>query len=147
MTRNLTADIEISAPAGKVWDILTDTQAYSKWNPFITKVEGRYELGKKVSLSFLIPSGRRMRADAVISSYEPEYELAWRGNLLTPFLMDVEHYFRLEPAKGNSTRLIQGENFSGVLTPLFMKILRHEVLTAYRLMNNSLKERAEAGRM
>ena len=33
------AEIEIDAPAERIFDILTDLPAYSEWNPFTPRVE------------------------------------------------------------------------------------------------------------
>jgi len=46
--KELYSVIEIDAPADKVWGILTDFDSYSDWNPFIRKIKGKVEEGKKI---------------------------------------------------------------------------------------------------
>jgi uncharacterized protein YndB with AHSA1/START domain len=38
--RQLVAEIEIAAPAQRVWEILTDFAAYRQWNPFMPRLDG-----------------------------------------------------------------------------------------------------------
>jgi len=53
------AEIEIDAPAEKVFDILTDLEAYPEWNPFTPWVESPLELGSPVHLYARLRSEKR----------------------------------------------------------------------------------------
>ncbi|MGH7326653.1 MAG: SRPBCC family protein, partial [Candidatus Rokuibacteriota bacterium] len=35
MSKEIRTEIEIAAPAGRVWQVLTDFPDFSAWNPFI----------------------------------------------------------------------------------------------------------------
>ena len=35
MTNHIHTQIDIGAPIGTVWDVLTDLAAYREWNPFV----------------------------------------------------------------------------------------------------------------
>lgn len=69
-------------------------------------------------------------------------EFAWKGNVLFPGLFDGEHFFRLEQAGQDQTRLIHGEKFSGILVPLLKGLLK-DTASGFELMNKALKERVE----
>ena len=47
-------EIEINAPASRVWEILTDFGSFPQWNPFIRQVSGepkdRCSIGNETSL-------------------------------------------------------------------------------------------------
>jgi len=73
----------------------------------------------------------------------PGQEVRWRGSLPIPGLFTGEHYFRLEPQAGGSTRFVHGENFSGLLLPVLGGILA-ATQQGFEAMNAALKARAEA---
>ena len=56
--------------------------------------------------------------------------------------MDAEHTFTLEP-RGSGTRLIQQEEFRGMLVPFLAASLDRKTLPAFVAMNEALKTRAE----
>ncbi len=140
----LTTDIEIMAPPGAVWQALTDFSSYAAWNPFIRSAEGEARVGSRVRFSFSTPRGIAMKATAVLVQVEPDYALRWIGSLLVPYLMDIEHSFLLEEPVPGRTRLVQSEHFGGVLVPVFLRVLKNEIMDAYRSMNEALKQRAES---
>jgi len=72
-------------------------------------------------------------------------ELRWTGpnSNLQRVLFRGEHYWLLEAANGATTRLIQGEVFSGLLVPFMRRFLDREVLPSFEAFNAALKKRAE----
>jgi hypothetical protein len=80
----------------------------------------------------------------LVLAAEPVRELRWRGKLLIPGLFDGEHYFRLEPLPGGATKLVHGENFSGLLVPMFRRSLEHGTRAGFVMMNEALRTRVEA---
>lgn len=73
---------------------------------------------------------------------DPQKELRWRGSLPIPGLFVGEHYFVLEPTAEGGTRLVHGENFTGLLVPLVGGMLA-DTEEGFKLMNTALKERCE----
>jgi uncharacterized protein YndB with AHSA1/START domain len=51
--KELRTEIEIQASPEKVWQILTDLDKYSEWNPYIHHAIGKALLGEKVDITFL----------------------------------------------------------------------------------------------
>src|SRR5262245_53968193 len=68
--------------------------------------------------------------------------LCWLGHLLVPGIFDGEHSFTIEPV-GGGVRLVQQEDYRGVLVPLFARSLDRRTLPAFERMNQALKQRAE----
>jgi len=75
---------------------------------------------------------------------QPGQRLRWRGRLFVRGLFDGEHDFRLEEIDHDRTRLTQAERFSGLLVPLFGKLLRRSA-EGFEAMDLALKERAGSG--
>ncbi len=145
--KELATEIEINARAALVWEILVDFDAYSSWNPFITKIGGDPRLGSRLSVVMEQPGSRPMRFRPRVVAVRPNRELAWIGRLLLPGIFDGEHHFVIEPAAKGSVRFVQRERFSGLLVGLLWKMIDTRTRSGFEAMNRALKRRAEgAGR-
>ncbi len=122
--KQIHTEITIQAPAQRVWELLTDFPSYPEWNPFVRRAIGKPEVGEKLEVLIQPPDGRGMTFRPIVLKAEPNQELRWLGRLIIPGLFDGEHFFMIEPLDENSVRFIQGENFSGLLVPLFSGMLK-----------------------
>jgi hypothetical protein len=142
--QEIETSILIAAPPSRVWQVLTDFNAFPAWNPFIRAISGPLREGARLSIQIVPPGRSAMRFRPTLLVVRPDQELRWRGSLLIPGLFTGEHVIRLQSEEVNSTRVIQGERFSGLLVGLFV---RRGMLDATRQgfhsMNIALKERAE----
>lgn len=137
--------IDISAPATRVWEILSDFPSYPSWNPFIRSISGAQTVGSRLKVMIQPQGGKAMGLSPTLLNFSPSKEFRWKGQLLFPGIFDGEHYFQLsEPSPGN-VRLTHGEIFSGFLVPLaFRGALRSGTELGFQVMNQALKHRAEA---
>jgi hypothetical protein len=71
------------------------------------------------------------------------HRLRWQGRLGVPRLFDADHLFIVEPLGAAGSRLVQQEQFSGLLVPFFQASLDRGTLPAFQAMNSALKDRAE----
>ena len=141
--RELNTEIEINASAEKVWQILTDFEAYPQWNPFIRSIEGKPEPNSKLKI-FIQPSGAGgMKFSPTVLKAEPPKELRWLGSLWIRGLFDGEHILTIEPLAENRVKFTQREQFSGLLVPLFWRSLDTDTRRGFNEMNAALKKRAE----
>jgi hypothetical protein len=140
----LHSEIEIDAPAKRVWRMLTDFASYPQWNPFIRTISGQPTKGERLEVRIEPPGGRGMTFKPKVLTAEPNRELRWLGHLLVPGLFDGEHSFIIQPLEENRVRFVQREAFKGVLVPLFARSLDENTQRGFEEMNRALKERAEA---
>src|SRR5262249_6943795 len=94
--RELQTEIEIAAPAERVWQVLADFGAYPEWNPFIRRVTGEARTGARLEAHFQPEGARGMTFRPTVLNAEPNRELRWLGRLWLPGLFDGEHAFVLE---------------------------------------------------
>lgn len=141
--KQLHTEIEIQAPAERVWEVLTDVASYPEWNPFIRSITGRPAPGERLETRLEPPGGRGMTFKPKVLNAEPSRELRWLGHLLVPGLFDGEHSFTIEPLEENRVRFVQREAFKGWLVPLFARSLETNTHRGFEEMNRALKERAE----
>lgn len=138
----LNTEIEIEAPAERVWRELVAFDAYSEWNPFITHIAGRAEQGAELELTFSLPEGGEYSSRPVVTRVTPGSELRWRGKTWLPGLLDTEHWFRLQPIDEQRTRFVHGQELKGLL----LKLMERRLTLTTRgsvYMNQALKRRVE----
>ena len=135
--------IEINAPAERVWSLLMDFPSYPSWNPFIRSIDGNPMVGQSLNVLIQPPGSKAMRFRPTVLKVEPNREFRWKGKLLVPGLFDGEHYFQLEPKPGGGLVFRQGEVFSGLLVPLLKRSLDGATKQGFIAMNEALGREAE----
>src|SRR5215207_10570305 len=117
MSKELISSIDIEAPAEKVWELLIDFTAYPTWNPFITRAEGPVEVDGRLTLRMQPVGGSVVTLRPTVVEVVEGHRLRWQGRLGVRGLFDADHLFILEPQGAAASRLIQQEQFSGLLVP------------------------------
>jgi hypothetical protein len=139
----LRTEIEIEASPEEVWNVLTDFPRYPEWNPFLVKMKGPLRAGERLEVTMSLPDSNKeyvFRPRLLLC--EAPRELRWLGHLWFKGLFDGEHFFRLNESGPGITRLVHGEDFSG----LFLRLALGTVTEAGRgfaYMNQALKRRVE----
>ena len=145
MAKQLRSEIDVHATPERVWQVLTDFAAYPQWNPFIVRAEGDARRGGRLTLRMQPAGGRATTFRPTVLEAAQGRELRWLGRLLVPGLFDGEHRFTIRPLGDGQVRLVQQEDFRGLLVPLLAGSLDRRTLPAFEQMNQALKRRAERG--
>jgi hypothetical protein len=141
--REIRTEIDIGAPAERVWAVLTAFAEYPRWNPFIPRITGTPVEGARLQVRIEPPGGRGMTFRPTVLRAAPPRELRWRGRLLVPGLLDGEHVFAIEPAGARAVRFLHSERFEGLLVPLLWTNLDRRTRQGFDEMNRALKAEAE----
>lgn len=141
--KELRSEIEIQAPAERVWQLLTDFASFPQWNPFIRQASGNIRVGERLEVHIQPSGASGMRFRPTVLKAEPNRELRWLGHLLIPGFFDGEHIFTIEPLGEGRVRFTQREIFTGLLVPLFARGLDTDTRRGFEDMNQTLKARAE----
>jgi hypothetical protein len=136
--------IDIAAPAERVWKILTNFAAYQDWNPFMRNATcPALKHGTILEIAMLPPDAEGWTFHPVLITVQPERELAWRGHFILPGLFDSMHSFAIDPLDAHHVRFVQSEKYSGLLVRLFRDQLTRN-RAGFEEMNRALKSRAES---
>lgn len=138
MAKEIITSITINAPVEKVWAVLTDFSRYPQWNPFVLSLTGAVKKGNKIKVK--LPG---MKFSPTVKAFEANKELRWLGHLFLPGLFDGEHRFELIKKETGNTEFIHAERFTGILVPLFRKMLDGSTKAGFESMNKKLKEEVE----
>jgi hypothetical protein len=139
----LRSDVEIDAPPEKVWEVLTDFETYSEWNPFIRQIEGQLRVGATLRVHIEPPNRRGTTFKPKVLKVEPNRELRWLGRVLVPGVFDGEHILSIEPVGRAQARFHQREVFKGLLVSALRRVLK-DTERGFEQMNGALKQRVEA---
>jgi hypothetical protein len=142
--RLIETEIDVAAPAPRVWHVLADFDAYPAWNPFISRIEGDVAVGARLRVTVAVPGRKPRRVRPTLLVADRPHEICWRGRFLFPGLFDGVHFFRIE-SKGDHCRFYQGERFTGLLTRTANESLYPALKAGFEAMNKALKARAEEG--
>ena len=93
----IVTDILVDASADRVWRTLADLPAYPQWNPLFRRVSGELALHQSLSVVRIRADGGETTEHPTIVLYRPGRELRWRSRMLLPFILDIEHSFKIEP--------------------------------------------------
>jgi hypothetical protein len=139
--KEIHTEIEINASPARVWEILADFARFPEWNPLVPEASGELRPGGRLRVR--VVAGREMIFRPVVTAFEPQRVLAWRGVTLLGALFTGEHRFAIEPLSAEKVRFVHSEVFSGLLVPLLASTLERDARPAFERMNRALKARAE----
>jgi hypothetical protein len=142
MVNRIKTQILINASKERVWDVLTDIDAWGLWNPFIPGISGGLGPGDPIRLSVKALRGFTIDLSARISRVEPYHYLSWSGPDI-PFIFGNEHFFEINPAGPSKTLFIHGEIFSGLVGFFMHAVIKVGFSGLYHAMDTALKRRVE----
>jgi len=137
----LRTEIEIDAPAERVWAVLLDFERFSDWNPFIRSIRGQALVGSRLDVLLGASGTRPMRFRPTVKAVVPNRELRWLGRVGLPRLFDGEHIFQIEALGPMRSRFVQRERFRRLFVPLLARSLNRDARRGFEEMNRALRER------
>lgn len=141
--RNIKTEIVINATPQKVWQILMNHEAHPEWNPFIRQISGSTEVGEYLNVTVQSEGNKPMEFQPVVLVNKENREFRWVGKLMIKGIADGEHYFLLEEVGSDQVKLTHGENFTGLLSGLLMKMVGKDTEKGFNAMNLELAKLAE----
>lgn len=142
MKKSINTEIIINTGKEKVWEILTNFNFFSEWNPFMIKIKGKLKMGEKLEVT-LKTDNKNMVFNPTIIQLENEKKFSWLGSLFFRGLFDGLHSFTLEEIDASTTKLLHSEEFSGVLSSLIFKKIGEQTKENFVKMNLALKSNIE----
>lgn len=139
---HLKTEIVLNAPKERVWDTIVAFQDYEKWNPFIVSSAGEAVVGQQLT-NTMMNKGKATTFKPVVTKVDPYREFEWLGSGLLG-MFKGRHYFVLEDLGGGQTKLIHGEQFSGLLSGAILRLIGDDTLRNFQQMNQALKKVVEA---
>jgi hypothetical protein len=138
--KHISTEIMLNVPINKVWIELTDFSKYPDWNPFIRKVKGEIKEGNVIEVIFQLHGSDPFVFTPEIKLIKENDIFQWEGKLYLPGIFTGRHTFQFIKIETNKTKLIQQEDFNGILVPFFSF---DSTIEGFNLMNKEFKKRTE----
>jgi len=140
--KTIQTTIKIDASPATVWKVLMNHKDFPKWNPFIKEIKGDPSVNNSIHVSIQLDK-KTMIFQPLILKNEENQEFRWLGHTYVKGLFDGEHYFKLVRESENSTLLIHGEKFSGVMAGFIYAMIKEKTKMGFNEMNRALKNKVE----
>lgn len=108
----------------------------------MTKVVGDAKLGSKITVKIQTARGKQRTYNPIITKFEINRELRWKGKSFLPGIFDGERIFIIEKSN-NKVLFLHKEIFRGLGVKLVGDKLDEDLRESFDKMNNALKIRAE----
>ena len=135
------AEVDIAAPASRVWDILTDASGYTQWDNGVERVDGEIADGHKITVHSEVSPGRAFPVR--VGDWQPASGMSWNGGMPLGLFKGVRRFSLTEDTSG--TRFRMHEAFSGPLLPLISRSMP-DLQPSFDRFAAGLKAAAERGR-
>ncbi len=139
--KEIITEIIIQAPKEKVWQVMTDLEAYQEWNPFLVASEGKLKVGERLKNTMVL-DGATQVFKPIITVLDKNQKFEWLGGLPLN-IFNGRHYFILEDLGNGLTKLIHGEKFTGFLHKFIINKIGESTRQGFINWNRALKERVE----
>lgn len=130
-------EVTINASTEKVWQVLTNMQAYPEWNPTIKLVKGDVKVGNQVTYQFTQDADNISEIPATVKQIIPNKLLNQAGGI--PLILTYNHKYIIEP-QGEGTKMTIHEDYAGIGVNFWNP---KPVEAAYSRLNEALKKRVE----
>lgn len=137
--KSFSTSTSINASPEKIWAILTDAPRYPKWNPTVTKVDGRIAPGERVTVHVTINPGRAF--PVTVAAFEPPARMVWSGGMPLGLFTGVRT-FTLTPRRDGAVDFAMREEYTGVMAPLIGRSIP-DLQPAFDAFAAALKREAE----
>jgi hypothetical protein len=138
--KSFEASALIEAPPARVWEVLTDVQAWPSWDSGLKAVEGEAASGTTIKLETEQNPGRKWPVK--VAELDPEARMVFKGGMPLGLFRGTRTY-TLAPDGAAATRFTMREEFTGPLSPLIGRSIP-DLGPGFRQFAEGLKQRAES---
>lgn len=147
MGKLYSSEVVINKSKKEVWDFISDFYSYHEWSPYFLGLRSKKidinEIDQKVRGYFKSESRGILMYNALITNYEVEKVISWKGKMIIPFGCFLEQSFNLEEIDENTTKLLIENNFSGFSVGLMKKRYFERLQEGFDSLCTNAKERIE----
>jgi hypothetical protein len=140
----LSEAVEIEAPSGLVWAVITDLASYGEWNPFVVECRSTLEVGASIDMRVQIFEAFVQQQRETILEHISGERLCY-GLPSMPFgSLASQRSHEVEPLSNGRTHYHSHFQLDGWLAPVTQAMLGGRLERGFASMTGAIKDRAEA---
>lgn len=143
MQRAVEHRIGVQAPAEVVWEVVSEFESWTHWNPLYRRAEGELKIGKALVLEQHLPGEAPRVIQPIVQDWVPYEQLHWRSTRVGGFVTAIR-YLEIENMGPANATFSNGELFMGMLVRLVSRDERRRLKAAFTAMGEAVRDRAEA---
>jgi hypothetical protein len=132
----------VAAPAEVIWEVVSNLEGWSAWNPSYSAASGRLSIGAPLSLDATWPGVHPRRHEGTIVDWVPHTQLLWREK--AGFMASSLRYIEIDELSDHGCILASGEILDGWGVRYLSGKRRSSAYRAFEAMDEAIKDRAEA---
>jgi hypothetical protein len=138
-------EIDIHASPPEVWQVITDFDNYKRWNSQLEYLGGEIKPGGKLHLKLSAEGTAPYVFKPTITYWEENATFGWLAITGIPGVFDGEHFFELKDIGNGKTRLINREEYRGIVSQIIKRLpMMKQAPQGFKKMNEELKVYVEA---
>ncbi len=142
MKRAVEHRIGVQAPAEIVWEVVSEFETWTHWNPLYRKAEGQMKIGTALVLEQHLPGEPPRVIQPVVQDWVPYEQLHWRSTRMGGFVTAIR-YLEIENMGPANSTFSNGELFMGMLLRFVGRDERRKLKAAFAAMGEAVRDRAE----
>jgi hypothetical protein len=135
--------IGVQCPAPVIWDMVSDINGWSAWNPLYPKAKGEVQFGAELELEVAIPGEKPRVIKPKVRDWTPGEQIIWTLQLMGGLIRSTR-YIELETLDNGNCIFSNGEIFEGPLMGLIPRKTRRAIKAGFTHFGETVRDRAEA---
>jgi hypothetical protein len=135
-------DLEISAPAEVVWEVISDLPRYGEWNPFCIEVRSTLKPGDTIDMRVKLGKRAQFQREFV-TDYDAGRGFAYRMKPAPAGALSSRRAHQIRALDAQRCRYQSQFRLQGWLVPLVRGLLGARLQTGFSGMSHAVKQRAE----
>ena len=137
--RTISTSVQIDVPLADAWAFLSNFKRYPEWNPYLRRVCGELRSGATISVDLQPEKGPVRTFQREVMDVVDGSHFSWRSQILSPWVFQGYHTFRVSECGSAATLFENLEEFSGFLVPLMWPFVSQSIQGRFEAMNNEMK--------
>lgn len=136
---------QVNASVSHVWSVITETEKYDEWNPFVRRCQSEFKVGSSIIMHVKLIPGILLRQKETILDNDFEALLSYGVNI--PFLLNSRRQHILTALKDGNSEYESTFIIKGLLAPAVKFMLEKRLRNGFSGMTDGLIKQAEKMRM
>lgn len=134
----------VAARSDRVWEIISDFDSWSEWNPSVPSIEGDLKVGSTCAVKLVMPGRPSVNVKVTVTAVDPGRRFAWHGNIAHDRFFAGDRSLDIEPQADGTSLVTHTEEVTGAFFPVFKTLMGQAAIQAHHdNLNTGLKQRAE----